>query len=378
MQKQQNFKKISSKFVLLFILLSGCTGPRIHSDLYEDLSILSRKWTLSTQSFFEMGDHGFEFSNPVLSQNTLIFGNRKKGLICLYPSIQQTKWSLSIPGGVISELMISDGTLYFTGGNGFLYSVHADNGQVLWSYDLKNPIASRPTLGHGRLFVNTSDDQVSALDAKTGKLIWEYKRKSSNSSRILGVSSPLIEKNKVLVGFSDGFLVSLTLEEGQMTWEKKLHQGYKFTDINAHPVSDNGTLYIPSYDGSLYSIKDKEILWRFDSGGSKDVAIDDQRVFLPSTDGFIYALEKQTGKVFWKFQLDDGTPTRLVLTNRFVIVGSSYQYLYVLDKRTGKGLYRFNVGYGSGFMGAPEWDPNEKRVYILSGAGNLYSFLVRE
>ncbi len=378
MQSQQSFSKIS--FIFLFLLgstfVGGCTGPRLHSDLKADPAILLRKWTLSTHGDFEMGDHGTEYSNPVLVENTLIFGNRSVGLISIYPILNQRRWTLPIRGGVVSELTVDQESVYFGGGDGFFYSVNIENGRVNWKYDVKNPIISKPTVDKGRVFIASSDDTVYAFDAGTGKWLWHYRRRTSPSATILGASAPLIDENEVLVGLSDGFLVALSVEEGQLKWEKKLHHGTKFTDVDAHPVRDGGVIYVPSYDGSLYALKRQggEVLWRFDSGGSKEVVVDDQRLFLPSSDGSVYALKKDNAKVLWKFDLDSGTPTRLVVTDRYVIVGSSYQYLYVMDKNTGKGLYRFDVGHGSGFSGSPVYNPLNHRLYFLSGAGNLYSF----
>ena len=180
-------------------------------------------------------------------------------------------------------------------------------------------------------------------------------------------------------GLSDGFLVALNLQDGQLKWERKLHQASKFTDVDAHPQLENGIIYIPSYDGALYALKRQngDVIWRFDAGGSKDVVLEDQRLFLPSSDGSIYALQKNNAKVLWKFDLDRGVPTQLLVTDRYIIVGSSFQYLYVIDKETGKGLYRFNSGYGSGFS-SPALDLASQRLYLLSQAGNLYSFAIRK
>ena len=162
--------------------------------------------------------------------------------------------------------------------------------------------------------------------------------------------------------------------------ERKLHPGAKFTDVDAHPVLENGIIYIPSYDGALYALKrvGGDVIWRFDAGGSKDAVIDDQRIYLPSSEGSIYSLQKSNAKVNWKFDLDHGTPTQLIVTDKYLIVGSSYQYLYVIDKVTGKGLYRYNVGYGSGFAGSPAYDPATQKIYFLSGYGNLYAFALRQ
>ena len=143
-------------------------------------------------------------------ENTLVFGNRSIGLVSIYPSINQQRWVLPIPGGVISELSVDRGSVYFGGGDGFLYSVNLESGNVNWRYELRNSIVSRPTLSNGRLFITASDDTVYAFDAGTGKWLWHYRRRSSPFATILGASAPLIDGNEVLAGLSDGFLTSLS------------------------------------------------------------------------------------------------------------------------------------------------------------------------
>jgi outer membrane protein assembly factor BamB len=384
MPKPSKLSSINGAAALLVVitasLLGGCSGRNLHKELKPDPHVLVRKWTLSTHGPFEAGDRGIEFSNPVLVDNTLVFGTRTTGLISIYPQLNQQRWVLPLKGGVTSELAVANGAAYFGAGDGFLYSVNLENGRVNWRYDVRNPVISRPTVEGGRLFVTTSDDTVYAFDAGTGKWLWHYRRRSSPSSTIYGASAPLVDGTEVLAGLSDGFIVSLSVAEGQLKWERKLHTGAKFTDVDAHPALDAGILYVPSYDGALYALKRQggEILWRFDAGGSKTVALDGPRVYLPSSEGSIYALQKSNAKVLWKFELDKGTPTQLVVTDRYIIVGSSYQYLYVIDKETGKGLYRYNVGFDSGFAGAPAYDPETRRLYFLSHAGNLYAFSVRK
>jgi outer membrane protein assembly factor BamB len=314
----------------------------------------------------------------VLYQDTLVFGNQAVGLVALYPTINQQRWVLPIPNGVMSELTIDRGSIYFAGGDGFLYSVDFETGRVNWRYDVRNPILSRPVVSGGRLFVTSSDDTVYALDAGTGKWLWHYRRRSSQSASILGASSPLVDGNEVIAGLSDGFLVALSLQDGTLKWERKLHQGAKFTDVDADPVLDGSTLYVPSYDGALYALNRQSgtVLWRFDAGASRAVTVDGNRIYLPSSDGNVYVLQKDSAKVLWKFELDSGTPTRIIVTDRHVIFGSSHQYLYALDKSSGKGLYRYNVGYGSGFSGTPAYDAAKQRVYFMSSIGTLHSFSI--
>ena len=376
----KNLKFIFLHIFTVCIFLQGCAGKNIHPNLKPDTQVLVRLWTLQTHTVFEAGDRGTEFSNPIKDDHALVFGSQSMGLVSMYPGLVQTRWVLPISKGVISELTHDRDSIYFGGGDGFLYSVQSENGRVNWRYDLHNPIISQPTVSGGRVFVTTSDDTVYAFDAGTGKWLWHYKRRSSPSSTILGASAPLVDETEVITGLSDGFLVSLSIHDGQLKWERKLHLGNKFTDVDARPILDHGIIYVSSYDGALYALKrgKGEIIWRFDSGASKPVYIDDQVIYLPSSDGTVYALQKSNAKILWKFELDSGTPTRLASSDRYLMFGSSYRYFYVLDKKTGQAVYRYDVGYDSGFYGSPLYDSATRKLYTLSSGGNLFAFALRQ
>lgn len=379
---RKHISRVSNREIWTALSISvlglACSGAKVHKDLSADSNIMSREWTIPTHKEFAAGDRGFEYSNPTISQNTLVFGNQSIGLVAIYPMLNQTRWVLPIPGGVTSELAIEKNSIFFGGGDGFFYSVNLDTGRVNWRYDVRQSRLSRPTVSGGRVFVTTADDTVYAFDAGSGEWIWHYKRRSGQNVTVLGASRPLVDGQELLVGTSDGHLVGLNIQDGKVKWEKRLHESRKFMDVDATPVLSENVIYVPSYDGSLYALSrsGREVLWKIDTGGSKQVAIESGKIYLPSSDGHVYCFQKASGKENWKFELDGGTPTEIVLTDKYLIVGSSHQYLYVLDKTNGKPLYRYDVGYGTGFSGAPGYDSKNGRYYILSGGGNLYAFSV--
>lgn len=369
--------------VFLALIVSGftisCAGRNVHSDISDKEPMLERKWTLMSQNEVTAdGERGAEHSNAVWFENTLVYGVGEKGLTSLYVGNHEVRWELPIPHGVQSQILLDRSTIFFGGGDGFLYSVNAETGRVNWRYSLHNPIISKPAIKSGRLFITASDDSIYAFDAGTGKWLWHYRRRAASSATILGASQPLVDGNEVIAGLSDGYIVSLGVDDGALKWEKKLHDGKKFTDVDAHPVLDEGVLYVPSYDGTLSALRraNHEPIWKMDSGASHAVVVEGANLFYPSSDGTIYSLAKSTGKVNWKFDLDNGIPTELAVTDTYIFVGSSYRYFYMLDKSSGMLLGRYDAGYGSGFNSSPVWDTERKRVYILSGGGNLYAFQV--
>lgn len=356
---------------------TGCGGRFIHHELKEDPHVLRRLWTIQTRlGMEEAGDRGTEMSAPLLVENTLIFGSRSVGVVAIYPGINQNRWVLPIPGGVLGEILHEGGNLYFGGGDGNIYSVSAETGRVNWRYEIRNPLVSRPTFHQGRIYITAADDTLYCLEANSGKWLWHYRRRTASTATIMTASTPVILQDEVLAGMSDGYFVGLALQDGKLKWERRLNTGPRFIDVDARAVMEGELVYISSYDGSLYALqrKSKEVQWKFDSGASQEVTLDEARLYLPSNDGSVYALNKQTGKVIWKFELDHGSPTRLSMNEKYLFFGSSDRHLYVVDKVTGQGVYRYDVGYGSGFTAPPLFDPQKGRLYTLSTGGNLYAF----
>ncbi len=366
--------------LLALSVFAGCAGKNIHRDLTVDTKVLTRGWTYPTHGAFDANDRGFEYSGSVLYENTLIFGSASQGVTSLYPSLLRVRWTFPVSNGVISELAVEKKSLYFGGGDGFFYCLNADTGKLNWKYETKQSLVSKPTISGGRVFISTADDAIYAFDAGTGKWLWNYKRRTPQTATIHAASTPLVDGGEVLAGMSDGFLVAVSLEDGTLKWERKLQVTSKFTDVDAGPVLYGDTVFVPSYDGALYSLKRKggDTLWRFDAGGARKVTLDDQVIFLPSSNGTVYALSRANAKVLWQFDLDRGVPTQVIATDRYAIFASSHQYLYVVDKVTGKGLYRYNVGDGAGFSSNPTYDKEGQQFFLLSMAGNLFQFKIRK
>jgi len=362
----------------LSLMSAGCSGRVVHSDLALDQEILQREWTLRTREVFKGGDRGGDHSNVVLYENTIIFGNESVGVVSMYPGLGQVRWVLPIKEGVRSEISAVGAAVYFAAGDGFLYSVDAESGRVRWRYPIRTTLASKPTLAGGRLFVTTADDTVYAFDAGSGQWLWHYRRRSNQPATILGAAAPLVVGKNLIAGLSDGYIVALGTSDGKLKWERRLGDTGRFVDVDAQPVKRGKLLYVPAYDGAFHAVRasDGKIIWKFDGGGSRSPTISGKRIYLPSSDGFVYALGMNGGKPLWEFELDAGVPTGVVVTKKYVIFGSSHQYLYVLDKATGKAIYRMNAGYGSGFHSNPVLD-KKNRLFVLSSAGNLYTFSVR-
>lgn len=111
--------------------------------------------------------------------------------------------------------------------------------------------------------------------------------------------------------------------------------------------------------------------WRFDSNGEvrSSPAVSGGLVFFGSKDGYLYAVDSETGRSRWRFDLG-GYPVRSspAVSNRTVFVGGGYT-LYAINADNGEERWRFSMRY------AGESSPTvaDGVVYVASKESQLYA-----
>lgn len=365
----------SAFIVLTWAAFTGCGSRNLYKNTRLENPPLERTYVHMTRSESpEAGVEPVEYGSPVATSDTVYLASETVGIEAYERSTFRRKWALNLKNGVVSEPVLEGGTLYFGGNDGSFYAVDAEFGRVLWKFDTKVPVYGKPALVGGRVYFVSSDDVVYCLDQSNGKWLWHYKRGGSFITTVRGNPSPVLSDGMAYVGFSDGYLVALNAKDGNLKWEQRIHKGTKFTDVDASVLVDGDRLFVPSYDGELYALNraSGKVLWHIDVGGSKKVLMDDGSLYLASSNSHIYQIAKETGRIGWSFELDQGTPTNLLMYQSFLAFGSSQQYFYAIHKGDGTLAYRFNAGLRSGFFSTPMQSGND--VFVLSNFGNLYVF----
>lgn len=119
--------------------------------------------------------------------------------------------------------------------------------------------------------------------------------------------------------------------------------------IAGNPALFRNSVIFGAGDGFVFSV-DKDTgkeLWRFRTNGPiifENPLIDDDRVFIGSYDGFFYCLDASSGELIWKFRTGEGILTQGTCDFANVYVPSMDNNVYCLDKITGKEKWRFTTG----------------------------------
>ncbi len=126
--------------------------------------------------------------------------------------------------------------------------------KIVWAYEPKQdpnviPVMCCDTVnrgvsyGDGKIFLHQADTTLVALDAKTGKLVWSVKNGDPSKGET-GTSSPMVFKDKVIIGISGGefgvrgSVTAYNIKDGKLVW-----RGYSMGP-------DSDTLMDPDADGS--------------------------------------------------------------------------------------------------------------------------------
>ena len=193
------------------------------------------------------------------------------------------------------------------------------------------------------------------------------------------VSSPAIGPNgTVYVGSGDGSLYSVQ-SDGTQSWT---FQTKDFTEdsgkgVDSSPaIGPTGTVYVGSDDGNLYAINpDGTRKWVFNTGGavtSSPAVGADGMIYVGSSDGNLYAVTPD-GSQKWAFETERFAASPAVARDGTIYVGSGDTNLYALNPDgTQKWAFDFEVEVDDDTLQLAITSPSigpKGTIYI--GAGSL-------
>jgi outer membrane protein assembly factor BamB len=281
------------------------------------------------------------------------------------------EWSFATNGGFNAAATVNEGVVYVPGDDGTLYALQADSGQLRWKYDVGEEVVATPTVGEGKVLAVAENDALIAMDAASGKLAWRYRRDGGPGFTIRGAASAFVHDHVAYIGFSDGYLVALSMADGRVKWEKSLSTpGRQFLDVDTTPVLDPaGRLFAASYKDGVYAIEPGTgtVQWHTAKTGVTNLLLRGPLLFVAG-DAEIDALREDSGQSVWAHGEGNKAAGAPVLAHGLLIFATG-QGLVFLDAASGKARSFWNPG--KGVSAAPLWD--RSHLYVLSNLGYLYA-----
>ncbi|MCB0391293.1 MAG: PQQ-binding-like beta-propeller repeat protein [Bdellovibrionales bacterium] len=337
---------------------------------------MDKLWVRNTLNEEYFGFRHPHRMTPIMFKGLIIQGNAIDGIGAFDEKTGNLKWFLSVKGGVEAGGVVEKNTLYFGGGDGFFYSIDAFGGQLNWKTPINAETLSTPTFHNENIYFIGGNNRVYSLQASTGKVNWSYSRQETSNLSIRGGSQPEIYKETLYLGFSDGALVALSVDDGKVKWEKNINRNRRFRDIDAKPVIENDKIYVAGFDDAFYCLdaNSGSVIWTYDRGGFSAATLSGELIYFTTTDGYVVALQKSSGKLKWQYKLKKGLGTQPTLYRGLVVFGEYEGDLVALESLSGNQVGRYSPGRG--IMSQPTIDKSTGRTYFISVNANLYALKI--
>lgn len=316
-----------------------------------------------------------ERTRPVILGDMLFIASLAGEAFALHREESYPYWKTRLTSGVEAAFNQGRSKLIVGDKTGHLRALHTRDGSLAWEVFRPIQWLSIPEITRGKVIVTTSADEVLALHENTGEILWQYNGRGDEKMTVRGNSSPTVYNGNVYVGFSTGKVVSLSLADGTMHWEKTIPRRVqaRFYDVDVKPYVDDKSVIVSNYEGKTASYKAKtgDLEWSFPVGSYGGYLIEEERIYFAGTNGHFYALDRSSGQPAWSIQYEEGVGSLPVRVGDYVVFVASGDPVYILDAKTGKveGTYRL----GAGSLAAPA-STGDDTFYCLSNYGNLYGF----
>jgi len=197
-------------------------------------------------------------------------------------------------------------------------------------------------------FILISGDQglIQVLDKVTHKLHWKLQLYDSN----LGIhSSPVTFADYALIGDYSGKLYFLNLLEKSIIWISDWGDTF-----GASPLLEEENLYVnvetsrPA-DGFVakLNILTQEVLWMTPFLGEQShssLAADKTGLFFGNNNGHFFKLDKNTGDIMWKIELERPIKSTPAIFENLIIFSSWDGHVNAFDKNTGLLAWSYYLG----------------------------------
>lgn len=350
---------------------------------------LSLKWLASTGQ--NIGFSSPIICNDKVFIGTLDDNNGADAAIIAYDAVSGKELWRVVTGASLKHSLAADETcVYGATLDGTVYALRQSDGKIVWKKSVdyfKNSdgLYGAAAVKDGRLYIG--GDRLAVFDCGTGRKIWEDDKRTAISAACY--PSVIIDDSRVYSGqnWRNG-LYANDIKTGKQLWNLNKRPDFIFFDSG--PSMANDLLYIKLRDSFVIVdpatgkiIKKTPKKSPSMESVSTPLVANGKIVFGTSASGII-CLDASTLREIWKFKpgiamvasvpyINDGACAVYaspVLSGNVVYVGGGDGVFYALDINSGKELWSFDIG-------APIYSTaavSGNLVVVSAFDGNVYAF----
>jgi outer membrane protein assembly factor BamB len=232
---------------------------------------------------------------------------------------------------IVASPAIENDRVYIGSSDGTFRCIRLSDGNLIWKYDsVKNFVECKPLITNSSVCFGSWGNTFYSLDKITGKLNW---KREKYSNRMLSPAAvwPVATNGKIFLVAPDRHMTALDEQTGIEIWDSG-----KYSCRESIGISRDGKLvYIKNMnegnvDAFYTKSDDQKLAWECKADLGYEIApspIAESRkyLFVPTTSGVVYAINRKTHAVVWKHKVSNA------LINSICPIGKHKILVSVLD-----------------------------------------------
>lgn len=325
-----------------------------------------------------MGKFGLRMA-PLYDNGTIYVADYEGRLAAVDAEKGRKQWEVKTKLPFSGGPAISGTTLVMGTINGGIVAFDAGSGSQIWTARVSSEVLGAPAVTEDVVVARSIDGRVFGLDARTGARIWIYDH-SVPLLTLRGNSDILVRGNTVFVGYDDGSVSALRLDDGSLMWSQTIASPEgrteleRLADIGYRMVIVASDLIVSSYKNRVVSLAadSGRLLWFKDISSATGVQVDRTNLAVSDRADDVWLLDRRNGSTMWKIdQLTNRGVTRPAFYGSLLVVGDKEGYLHWIDLAEGLFVARVRAGR-KGFAAAPMTVGTT--LYVLTRDGSLIAY----
>lgn len=302
-------------------------------------------WVKNLDPIYNTGNLPIGTSSPFIFEDLVFMGDLTGHMRAYDLESGRVIWQANENNPIQSKANKLNDNIYYGSKTGRLFVRNYLTGKLLYAIDLGAPIESQPVFASGRVLIHLRNHTIVCLDAATGKVFWRYQRSIPYSTTLQRVSQVMPMGRDLVVGFADGYVASLTLEEGVLKWEQKISTGVKFIDVDVMPVMFGNYIAVGSAAGPMRFLNPLNgvIEKTLELNQSHTPYMTPEGLYVGGVFGEIYLVDNY-GKILRRKKLSDNGISSIAPFKDGLAVSTMGDEVFYIDKETFEVKHVFNLG----------------------------------
>ena len=251
----------------------------------------------------------------------------------------RVKTKLDLTGGTgASDELVAVGSA-----DGQILALGAADGVERWRAEVRGEILSAPAITSNAVVVRTVDGKLRALAASDGAELWTTEQQIPRLT-LRGVATPVIARDLAISGFDNGRVLAVNMADGATVWDSPVSPSHgrteleRLNDIDAAVKVMGDDVFVAGFQGraAMLALDSGQIWWTRDVSSYRGVDVDDEQMYVSTSNGELVALKRRSGIEVWRNDsLKFRSLSAPVVVGEHVVVADLDGYVHWFDRATG-------------------------------------------